>query len=157
LAPVIAAPLDDGPDLGIAELHQRGLVYLQIRAASRAQRRKLLPVDVDHIAPEPIERGIGLAQDRVLAAEKMQDDRRRNRQLGCAGGDGFNNREVFRENRPRPFQRLVNDELLDRDRFALLVAMKELALLRRESAAADGLSEKIDDVALAAKLAIGDR
>src|SRR5262249_18272885 len=142
LAPVIAATLDDGADLGIAELDQRSLVDLQIGASGLVQRRELAAIDRDQVAPELIERRIGLAQDGVAAAEEMQDDRRRHRDLGRARGDGFQKGEMLRENGTGPFDRLVDDELLDRDGLAALVAMEEIALFGREATAAQRLAEE---------------
>ena len=54
---------------------------------------------------------------------------------------------MVREDRSRPFDRLVDDKLLDRDRFALFVAMKEVALLRGEATGAENeISEQGDPV-----------
>jgi hypothetical protein len=66
-------------------------------------------------------------------------------------------RQMVGKDRSGPLERLVNDELLDRDGLALFVAMKELALLRGQAAASQRFPEEIDDIALAAKLAVGDR
>src|SRR5262245_3046470 len=87
----------------------------------------------------------------------MQDDRRRHRDLRRAGGDGFQKGEMLGENGAGPFDRLMDDELLDRDGLALLVAMEEVALLGGEAAAAQRLAEEVDDIALAAEFTVADR
>jgi hypothetical protein len=121
------------------------------------QRRELAAIHLDHVAPERVEGGIGLAQDRVASAHEMQHDRRRHGHLRRALSDGLEEGQVLREDRPGPPDRLVDDELFDRDRFAPLVLVEEVPLLGRQAAGSHGLPEEVDDITLAAKLAVADR
>src|SRR5262245_42974636 len=87
----------------------------------------------------------------------MQDDRRGDRHLRRARRDRVEKRQMLREDRARPFDRFVNDELLDRDRLAVLVAMKKIALLGSQAAGSQSLPKKIDDIALTPELPVTDR
>src|SRR5262249_46192431 len=129
----------------------------QIGASGRVQGRELAAIDLDQIAPELVERRVSLAQDGVVPAQEMDDHGRRDGQLWREFGDRLEEREMLREDRARPFELVVDDQLLDRDRLALLVAMKELPLLRAQAARPQRLAEEIDQVVLAAEFTVADR
>src|SRR5882757_1752261 len=87
----------------------------------------------------------------------MENDRGGDGRLRREFGDRFEEREVLREYRACPFEPVVNDELLDRDPLALLVAMKELPRLRAQATRSQRPAEEVDEIVLAAKFAVADR
>src|SRR4051794_22346897 len=77
--------------------------------------------------------------------------------LRCECRDRFEERDMLREDRARPLELVVNDQLLDRNRLARLVAMKELPRLRAQAARPQRLAEEVDEIVLTAKFAVADR
>src|SRR5262249_35714129 len=71
-APVVAPRVQPLPDFGIAKLGERRLVDLGVSTAGGAERVELMAKRLDDVVPELIEVGVGVRQNRLIAAAKVE-------------------------------------------------------------------------------------
>src|SRR6266849_7504403 len=100
--PIVATGRERGPDPGIAEFGERGLVDLDIAAACHRQCSEFAPEGIDNVAPECIDIIVGARRHRGVAAAEMQRTWARNGDLRHGSSHRLQAHEVVHVNWTTP-------------------------------------------------------